>query len=104
MSKLIHVLVLAGFGYGCLFIWVLLSLAAEATRGASLPAFTRWCVNMRPALFALPVMAAAYCAWACSRRSEKVPHWVGFFAAAAGVLVLVGLPAGLAAYLPLMPL
>jgi pimeloyl-ACP methyl ester carboxylesterase len=104
MNKLIHLLILVGFSYGCLLTWALLGLAAEATRGAPLPAFTRLCVSMRPTLIVLPIIAAAYCAWVCFRTPERVPAWVCFFAVVTGFLVLLGFTAGFAAYLPLMPL
>jgi hypothetical protein len=100
----IHLLILVAFSYGCLLIWTLLGVAAGAIRGAPLPAFTRLCVSMRPTLIVLPIIAAAYCAWVCFRASEEVPPWVCFFAVATGCLVLLGFTAGLAAYLPLMPL
>ena len=104
MNKLIHLLILVGFSYGCLLAWALLGLAAGAIRGAPLPAFTRLCVNMKPMLIALVIIAAGYFAWVCFRKPERVPPWLYFFAVATGFLVLVGFTAGLAAYLPLMPL
>lgn len=104
MNKLIHLLILLGFGYGCLLVWALLGLTPEVIRNAPLPAFTRMCVSMRPTLAVLPIIAGVYCAWACFRTPERVPPWVCFLAVATGFLVLLGFTAGLAAYLPLLPL
>jgi hypothetical protein len=103
MKKLIHALILAVFGYGCLFASVMLNLAPAVRRAnPSLPAFTVLCVSLRPVVVALPILAAAYCLWVWFRKADRVPSWVGFFAATMGVLVVVVLPAVLAAYLPLL--
>jgi hypothetical protein len=105
MKKLIHGLVLTMFAFACWFAWALLTLTGSpilTTRLGQLPAFTRMCVGMRPVLLALPIMAAIYCVWVWSRKPDKVPSWIGFFAAAMGVLVLVAVPTMLAAYLPLL--
>lgn len=102
MNKLAHTLVLAVFGMACWFIWGILTLAARAGHGEALPGFTAFCVELRPVLIILPVMAAAYCLWIWFRQAERLPSWVGFFAATMSVLVLVTLPTLIAAYLPLL--
>ena len=103
MKKFIHAIILAGFGFGCLFTWSLLTLAPHGgQRELVLPAFTIFCVSLRPLLVVLPVLAAAYCLWIWFRKSEKMPSWVGFFAVTMGLLVLTTLPAMVAAYLPLI--
>jgi hypothetical protein len=103
MKKFIHAIILAVFGYGCWFTWAILHLAPAVRRAdPALPAFTSLCISLRPVLIALPVLAAAYCAWVWFRKADRVPSWVGFFAAAMGVLVMVTLPAMVAAYLPLL--
>jgi hypothetical protein len=51
---------------------------------------------------ALPVLAAVYCVWVWFRKADRVPSWMGFFAATTGLLVVVVLAAILAAYLPLV--
>ena len=103
MKKLIHALVLAIFGFGCFFTWGILALA---TRGLlanpELPAFTALCINLRPVVIAMPILAAVYCVWVWFRKADRVPSWIGFFAATTGALVVVTLPAMVAAYLPLL--
>lgn len=103
MKKLIHGLVLAVFGFGCWFTWAILTLAPHVRRAdPALPAFTTLCISLRPLVIALPIIAAIYCIWVWLRKPDRVPSWVGFFAAATGALVLVTLPALVAAYLPLL--
>jgi hypothetical protein len=103
MKKFIHAIILAVFGFGCLFTWSILNLAPAVRRAIPiLPAFTTLCISLRPAVAALPVLAAAYCVWVWFRKADRVPSWIGFFAATTGAFVLVTLPAMLAAYLPLL--
>ena len=102
MNKLAHTLVLSVFGCACWFTWGILTLASRAFHNEALPAFTTFCVGLRPVLIVLPVIAAAYCLWIGFRKAERLPSWVGFFAATMSALVLVTLPALIAAYLPLL--
>ena len=103
MKKFIHALVLAVFGFGCLFAWGLLKLAPAVRRGnPELPGFTALCISLQPVVVVLPFLALAYCVWVWFRKADRVPSWVGFFAVATGGLVLVTLPAMMAAYLPLL--
>ncbi len=103
MKKFIHGLVLAVFGFGCWLTWAILTLAPKVRRAdPALPGFTRLCISLRPLVIALPILAAIYCIWVWLRKTDRVPSWVGFFAAATGGLVLVTLPALIAAYLPLL--
>ena len=103
MKKFIHVLILAIFGFGCFCSWGILTLLAGYARHANpLPSFTTLCISLRPVVIALPIIAAVYCVWVWIRKADRVPSWIGFFAAATGVLVLVTLPAMVAAYLPLL--
>ena len=104
MNKLAHTLVLAVFGMACWFLWSFLKLASLPLPppDASLPAFTAFCIGLRPAMIILPILAAAYCLWICFRKAERLPSWVVFFAVTMSVLVLVALPTLLAAYLPLL--
>jgi hypothetical protein len=84
---------------------VILKLAPVAVikrANPSLPGFTELCISLRPVVIALPILAAAYCVWVWFRKAGRVPSWVGFFAATMGMLVLVALPAMVAAYLPLL--
>lgn len=103
MKKFVHALVLAVFGFGCWFTWAILTLAPHVRRAdPALPGFTRLCISLRPLVIALPILAAIYCVWVLFRKSDRVPSWIGFFAATTGLLVLVTLPALVAAYLPLL--
>jgi hypothetical protein len=102
MNKLAHTLVLAVFGIASWFTYGILTLASRAGHGEALPAFTTFCVGLRPVLIVLPVMAAVYCLWIWFRKTERLPSWVGFFAATMSALVLVTLPTLIAAYLPLI--
>ena len=101
MKKFIHALVLAVFALGCFFVWGVLHLTGTI-RLAHLPAFTTFCISLRPVLVVLPVLAAMYCLWVWFRKADKVPSWLGFFATTMGILVLVTLPAMIAAYLPVL--
>ena len=105
MKKIIHGLILAVFGFACWITWVTLKLAPVAALGhpeRGLPGFTTLCIGLRPLVAVLPVLAAAYCVWVWFRKADRVPSWIGFFAATTGALVLVTLPAMVAAYLPLL--
>jgi hypothetical protein len=103
MKKFIHALILVVFSIGCLSTWLVLSLITNSwLPGKALPGLTILCINFRPLLIALPVVAAMYCLWVWFRRADRVPSWMDFFAATMGSLVLVAFPAMLAAYLPLL--
>ena len=102
MNKLAHTLVLAVFGFASWFTWVILTLASRVGHGEALPGFTAFCIGLRPVLIVLPVMAAVYCLWIWFRKAERSPSWMIFFAATMSALVLVTLPALVAAYLPLI--
>jgi hypothetical protein len=103
MKKFIHALVLVVFCIGCLSTWLVLTMGAQIWRGdKALPGLTILCLNFRPLLIALPVVAAMYCLWVWFRKADRVPSWIGFFAATMGSLALVAFPAMLAAYLPLL--
>jgi hypothetical protein len=78
---------------------------ASHVGGASpnLPQFTQFCrASLRPVAMVLSVVAALYCVWVAFRKADRVPSWVGFFATMMGLLVLVTMPALLAAYLPVV--
>ncbi len=103
MKKFIHALILVVFSIACLFLWGILSFAEAVWQaGHALPPLTILCVNCRPLLIALPIVAAIYCLWVWFRKTERVPSWIGFFAATMGSLVVVAFPAMLAAYTPLI--
>ncbi|MBI4325539.1 MAG: hypothetical protein HY674_09775 [Chloroflexi bacterium] len=101
-NKLAHVLALALFSTACGLVWFLMKLPLLLGRpGHPLPVFTQLCVSLRPIMFVLPTLAAAYCLCIWFRKEHRPLSWTGFFAVLTGVLVLVTLPAVIAAYLPL---
>jgi hypothetical protein len=106
MKTFLHVLVLAVFAIGCFCAWGILTVVQQQAQHLrfSLPGFTALCVNLRPLLMALPILAAGYCVWVWTRKADRVPSWIGFFAGATGGLVVVALPTMVAAYLPLVAL
>ena len=100
-NKLAHTLVLAVFGVACSLVWLLMKLPLLLGPGHPLPGFTQLCVGLRPIMVVLPIVAAVYCLWIWYRKADKLPSWIGYLTVLMGVLVLVTLPAVIAAYLPL---
>ena len=101
MNKFLHAVILTGFGAACGLVWLLMKLPLLLGPGHPLPGFTQLCVSLRPIMIVLPIVAAAYCLRVWFRKTDRLPSWTGFFAVLMGVLVLVTLPAVVAAYLPL---
>ena len=101
MKKFIHALILMVFSFACSCIWLLLSLiGANRPPGKALPGLTVLCINYRPLLIALPIVAALYCLCVWFRKADRIPSGMGFFATTMGTLVLLAFPAMLGAYLP----
>ena len=101
MNKIFHSVILVVFIIACGLVWLLMKLPLLLGPGHPLPGFTQLCVNLRPMIIVLPIVATIYCLWVWFRKAERLPPWTGFFAVLMGVLVLVTLPAVIAAYLPL---
>ena len=102
MNKFIHALILVTFAFACWFEWAMLALSAHVGGNVPPPAFTRLCIELRPALLVLPCLAAIYCLYIWFRKPNGNRSWINFFAVTMGVLVLVTLPSLTAAYLPLV--
>jgi hypothetical protein len=105
MNKIIHGLVLAFFGPGCLFVWLILKLPAMVAvkTGQALPAFTRFCMGLGPVLLAaLAIAAAAYCIYVWIQKAQSRPSWIAFLATNMSALILVTLPTIIAIYLPII--
>jgi hypothetical protein len=102
MNKIAHALILAVFGIACFFLWSVLKLAPYIGHGQALPAFTLFCVKLRPMTIALPILATAYCLWIWFRKADRLPSWVAFFATTMSILVLLILTTLIAALLPLI--
>ena len=104
MNKIIHGLIAAGFAFACWCLWAMLKLTSHVMLRVSdhPPAFTQLCVELKPLLVVLPVLAAAYCLYVWIRKTDHRPSWVPFFAATMGSLVLVMLPTMIAVWLPMI--
>ena len=104
MNKLAHAIVLCFFTLTCWFVWGFLrSSGGVPLGGRALPVYTRLCLGMgRNVLTGLVVAATLYCLWVWSRKSDGRAPWVAFLATACGVLTLVLVLVGIAAYLPLL--
>jgi hypothetical protein len=106
MNKIIHGLVLAFFSIGCWFLLVLLTLSERyllrLLEGGYPPAFTRLCLELKPVLYVLPLLALAWCVFVWFRKGESRGSWVGFFAASASIIMLATFPTVIGIYLPLV--
>jgi peroxiredoxin len=97
-NKLAHTLVLAVFAIACKWLSAILTLAARAGHGHLLISGA----PLQPILIVLPVFAATYCLWIWSRKADRLPSWVVFFAATTSILVLLTLMTLIAAYQPVI--
>src|SRR3989442_9680263 len=70
MNKVLHAVILAVFTAACSLVWLLMKLPLLLGPNHPLPGFTALCVNLRPIMIALPIMAAAYCVWVWFRKSD----------------------------------
>jgi hypothetical protein len=104
MNKVIHGIVATVFVITCLFLSWMLTLVSGLMPGVQLPAFTRFCVSLRPALWVLPVLVVGYCVYVWFSESDPPKSWVGFFAGTMMVLVFVLTPTIIAAWLPVLHL
>lgn len=106
MNKIAHAFVLLFFGVGCWLVWALLQLPRMVRlHGVELhlPAFTKFCMDIGPAVvIALLALATGYCFWVWLRKTVAAGSWVGFLATATGSLLLLILPIVVALYLPLV--
>jgi hypothetical protein len=101
-NKIVHSFILAVFSFGCWLTWELLTQGIPRFGGHSLPLFSALCVSLRPVFLVLPILAAVYCLYVWLRKADKVPSWVGFFAATTGSFMLFGFPAVVGAYFALL--
>ena len=102
MNKILHAVILALFGGACWFISIILRLPGMVAHGRPLPAFTRLCMGLSPALFPLFLVAAGYCVYVWARKAENRSSWIPFLAIATSTLFLLMLPVNLAIYLPVV--
>ncbi len=100
MNKLACALVLVVFGFSCLLASAMLTLMFDVRNaGRVLPYFTNLCIAVRPALIALPVLAAGYYLWLWLHREERLSRWMGFVVATMTTLILFVLPVISTSYL-----
>jgi len=103
MNKVIHGLIAAVFGIACWFLSAWLTMSGvfmhRVLSGDQIPAFTVLCLNLRPLLVILPLLAAGYCVSVWIRRDRAGATWQGFFASTMAVLVLLLLPCMFAVWL-----
>jgi hypothetical protein len=115
MNKTMHAVVLAVFGGACWFLSLIIlklplmvlpgiaRLGSGPVEQASLPAFTRLCMAIGPALLtALGFLALAYCVYVWARKAGRPAPWTGFLATTMSALVLVLLPTVVAIYIPVV--
>ena len=104
MNKIIHGFIMAFFAFACACLWGMLNLTSVAMFRVSdqPPAFTLFCVGLRPLFVVLPIVAAAYCLYVWIRKADIGRSWVPFFAATTGSLVVVMLPTMIAIWLPII--
>jgi len=105
MNKTMHAIVLVLFGASCWFVSLILKMSAMPARGQQwqLPAFIRFCLALGPSvLLGLAILAAGYCVWVWTRKTDNRGSWVGFLATTVAALGLVMLPTVVAIYLPLV--
>ena len=101
MNKLIYGLIAAVFGITCLWLSWMLTLTPVLIDEHQLPGLTRFCLNLRPLLLVLPVLALGYCVYVWFSKNDTRKSWVGFFAVTMMVLVFVMVPTIIAAWLPM---
>lgn len=104
MNKFIHGLIAAFFGFACLCLWGMLNLTSVVMFRVSEnpPAFTRFCIGLKPLFVVLPIIAVAYCFYVWIRKADLRRSWVSFFAATMGSLVLILMPTLIAVWLPVI--
>jgi hypothetical protein len=101
-NKFVHTGILAVFGFGSVFTWLLLTHGFLRVPNQPMPGFSSVCMSLRPLVIALPILAAIYCLWVWFRKADRVPSWVGFFAVTTAAFVLVTFPVTLGAYFSLL--
>ncbi len=106
MNKIAHGLVLVFFSIACWFLWALLTMVARLMPhlldGGNLPGFTRFCLELRPALYVLPLLALVWCVIVWFRKAESRDSWVRFFALSTSMVIFATFPTLVAIYLPLV--
>jgi hypothetical protein len=105
-NAIIHGVILVFFSVGCFFLWTLIQVprmligAGTSERLTRLPGFTQLLMDWSPYLAVPPSLALVYCLFALSNKFNVKTSWMGFFAATAGVILLLTLPIIMALLLP----
>jgi hypothetical protein len=113
-DRLLHLLILAYFTFGCWLLWGCLRvsqliepLAVRAHVLAKVdyigaPAFTRLFWGLMPYWYLPPVFAALYCGFVWTRKSPARSSWFAFFSFAMAFLFLLLIPILIASELPVI--
>jgi purine-cytosine permease-like protein len=105
MNKILHAVILVVFVSACWCLSLVLKLPAmlDLALDHNMPLFTNLCARVGPVVMAgLAILAAAYCLYVWTRKTESHATWVSFLAATMSALVLMLLPILGALYLPLI--
>jgi hypothetical protein len=103
MNKIAHGIVLVFFGLACWLTWATFKLPMMVKPGLELPAFSKLCVSVGPAVvIGLAAFATAYCLWIWMQKGEGRNSWVAFLATTTSAIVLVTLPSVVATSLALI--
>ncbi|MSU61666.1 MAG: hypothetical protein EXS31_04580 [Pedosphaera sp.] len=106
MNKLTHILVTLAFSFACFSLWAMLTAVANLSPhwAQTPPAFTRFCLSLRPCILALPLPVAACCVFALVRKQSTPEAVTAFIACTMTALCLVFFPALMAVLLPCLQL
>lgn len=113
-NRLLHLLILAYFTYGCWLLWGCLRVSqmvepltvrAHKLTGTDYmgpPGFTKLFWALMPYWYLPAVIAALYCGFVWTRKSPAKASWFAFFSSTSGFLLLLLILAGIAAQLPII--
>jgi hypothetical protein len=99
MKKLTSALVLAVFGFNCWFAWAMLNLVLDVKNGGKvLPYFTNLCIDLKPLLLFLPIVALACGLRLWFRKAEIAPSLAHLTVITMTVQILFVFPVILSSY------
>jgi len=111
-NRVLHLLILAYFTFGCWLLWgclkvsqMILPAAARAHRLAqvdftSAPAFSRLFWGLMPYWYVPPIVAAIYCAVIWTSKRANRASWFAFFSITTAFLFILLIPILIASQLP----
>jgi len=113
-NRLLHLLILAYFAFGCWLLWGCLRVSqmmepvtARAYNLAKVnylgaPAFSRLFWGLKDYWYLPPLFAALYCGYVWTRKSAAKSSWFAFFSFGTAFLFLLLIPILIAAELPII--